>query len=162
MQNIKDTFYIALRDRLAALNPARVVTIRNVTRPAVVVAENEAPDSQPLLPDTFHLFWRESEAITARPLRKLRCEIVYWVEGSETISYQDRGRALGLSDEELLAICTPPRTPLMDHAQSPAVTLGGNIFWSTPLFAAPKIEGRKLVRSAFIDVFAAGEVAAWL
>jgi hypothetical protein len=160
MHNIKDTFYIALRDRLAALNPARVVTIQNVTRPAVAVAENEAPDSQPLLPDVFYLFWREGEPVIATPLRKLRCEIVYWTEGSETISYQDRGRALGLSDEELLAICTPPRTPLMDHAQSPAVALGGNIFWSTPVFAAPRVEGRRLVRSVFIDVFAAMEVAA--
>ena len=160
MQNIKDTFYIALRDRLAALNPARVVTLQNVTRPAIVVAENEAPDAQPLLPDTFYLFWRESQALSATPLRKLRCEIVYWVEGSENISYQDRGRALGLSDEELLAICTPPRTALKDHTQSPAVALGGNIFWSTPEFAAPKIEGRKLIRSMFIDVFAAVEVAA--
>jgi hypothetical protein len=26
MQNTKDSFYIALRDRLAALNPARVIT----------------------------------------------------------------------------------------------------------------------------------------
>jgi hypothetical protein len=160
MQNIKNTFYIALRDRLAAVNPARVVTIENVTRPAVVAAENEAPDSQPLLPDTFYLFWRESEAISATSLRKLRCEVVYWVEGSEDISYQDRGRALGLSDEELLAICAPPRIPLMDYAPTPAVALGGNIFWSTPAFAAPKVEGRKLIRSVFIDVFAAMEGAA--
>jgi hypothetical protein len=160
MQNIKDTFYIALRDRLSTLNPARVVTIQGVTRPAIVVAENEAPDSQALVPDTFYLFWRESEPVSATTLRKLRCEIVYWVEGSETISYQDRGRALGLSDEELLAICTPPHTPLMDHTQSPAVALGGNIFWSTPECAAPKSEGRKLIRSVFIDVFAAMEVAA--
>jgi hypothetical protein len=160
MQNIKDTFYVAVRDRLAALNPARVVTIQNVTRPAVVVSENEAPDSQPLLPDTFYLFWRESEPVSVAPLRKLRCEIVYWVDGSETISYQDRGRALGLSDEELLAICTPPRTGLLGHTQSPAVAVGGNIFWSTPEFAAPKIEGRKLIRSVFIDVFAAMEVTA--
>ncbi len=41
MQFAKDSFYIALRDRLAVLNPARTVYLDGVTRPAVIVAENQ-------------------------------------------------------------------------------------------------------------------------
>ena len=33
MQNAKDTFYVTLRDRLAAVNPARTMVVRGVTRP---------------------------------------------------------------------------------------------------------------------------------
>ena len=33
MQNAKDTFYMTLRDRLAAVNPARTMVLRGVTRP---------------------------------------------------------------------------------------------------------------------------------
>ena len=41
MQNIKDSFFIAIRDRLAALNPQRTVTIQGGSRPAILVIENE-------------------------------------------------------------------------------------------------------------------------
>lgn len=40
-QNAKDTFYVTLRDRLAARNADRTVVVRGATRPAVVVEENE-------------------------------------------------------------------------------------------------------------------------
>jgi hypothetical protein len=54
MQFTKDTFYITLRDRLAALNPSRMITLNGVTRPAVVVAENEAVIPIKPLPDVLH------------------------------------------------------------------------------------------------------------
>ncbi len=41
MQNARDTFYVTLRDRLAAVNPARTIVLRGVTRPGVLVEENE-------------------------------------------------------------------------------------------------------------------------
>ena len=37
MQNTKDTFYITLRTRLTAVNPARTMTLRAVTRPGMLV-----------------------------------------------------------------------------------------------------------------------------
>ena len=55
MQFTKDTFYITLRNRLAALNPARVITLNGLTRPAVVVAENEAVIPVKPLPDAFYI-----------------------------------------------------------------------------------------------------------
>lgn len=41
MQPTKDTFYIALRDSLAALYPTRIVNLNGQQRPAIVVPENE-------------------------------------------------------------------------------------------------------------------------
>ncbi len=41
MQNAKDSFYEVLRARLSALNPERTVAVRGVTRPGVLVDENE-------------------------------------------------------------------------------------------------------------------------
>jgi hypothetical protein len=37
MQNARDTFYVALRDRLAAVNPARTMVVRSVVRPGLLV-----------------------------------------------------------------------------------------------------------------------------
>src|SRR5437763_10731285 len=129
MQTIKDSFYIALRDRLAALNPARTVTVLGVTRPAVLVIENELADSAPLLPEAFYLSWGSCDSASGTerldsPLLQLACEITYWTQGSDDLSGQDRGRTLAQLDSELLAIATPPRAALKDHAQSPAVDLG--------------------------------------
>lgn len=41
MQSTKDTFYISLRDALAALYPARTINLNGQQRPAIVVPENE-------------------------------------------------------------------------------------------------------------------------
>ena len=56
MQNAKDTFYELLRGRLAALNPERTAVVRGLTRPGVLVDENELQASA-ALPDCFHLQW---------------------------------------------------------------------------------------------------------
>jgi hypothetical protein len=42
MQNAKDSFYIALRTRLAALNPERTILLRGTKRPGILVEEAEA------------------------------------------------------------------------------------------------------------------------
>ena len=45
MQNAKDTFYVTLQGRLAALNPARTIVVRGVVRPGTLVDENELPSA---------------------------------------------------------------------------------------------------------------------
>ena len=45
MQFAKDSFFLALQQRLAGLNPQRTVTLNGTTVPAVVVAENLPPSS---------------------------------------------------------------------------------------------------------------------
>lgn len=83
MQNAKDTFYITLRDRLAALNPSRTIVMRGTVRPAVVVAENElATATDPA--EAFVLTWPEVEvdASEPMPLHTLLCDIAYLTRGT--------------------------------------------------------------------------------
>src|SRR5947209_15860835 len=42
MQSTKDTFYLALRNALSVVNPARTINLMGQERPAIVVPENEA------------------------------------------------------------------------------------------------------------------------
>ena len=56
MQNAKDSFYMALRTRLAAINPERTILLRGAVRPGILVEEAEAPFSQ-LPNDVFVLRW---------------------------------------------------------------------------------------------------------
>jgi hypothetical protein len=175
MQNIKDTFYIALRDRLAALNPTRVVNIAGVVRPAVVVAENEVADAASSSPsskpssaigpsaigpqaDTFYIHWLGVRELHDQGLVELDCEISYFVEGSPELAYQDRGRALAKSDDELLAITFSASTPLKDFSEATPVELGTNIFWTRPELGPIKVDGRRLARVAKLRVFSFIEV----
>ena len=160
MQNTKDSFYIALRDRLAALNPARVITIGGTVRPAIVVAENEVAASALPLADTFYIHWGNATELRDQALDQLECEIHYRVEGSETAAYQDRGRALAKSDEELLAITYSASAPLKDYSVTPALATGTNIFWTRPELGPIKVDGRKLMRVAKLRVFSFVEVSA--
>lgn len=157
LQALKDSFYIALRDRLAALNPGRVVTVQGVVRPAVVVRENEIVDAAANVPDTFYIEFGAIALDTLSPLVSVRATIHYAVEGSDALAYQDRGRALAGSDAELLAICAPGRAPLKDYMQSPAVALGGTLFWSAPALGEVNAEGHRLGRKATLTIFAFAE-----
>jgi len=55
MQNIKDSFFIAIRDRLATLNPQRTVLVQGVSRPAILVIENEISAAAPREANVFYL-----------------------------------------------------------------------------------------------------------
>jgi hypothetical protein len=63
MQPTKDSFYIALRDRLVAVDPNRTVTLDGATRPAIAVVENEPPTGAPCLCDTFYLRWGSARPV---------------------------------------------------------------------------------------------------
>ncbi len=157
MQFAKDSFYIALRDRLAVLNPARVVSIDGNQRPGILVCENERPGLDALLTDVFCLSWGDESAITtpgAQPeLRSLSCAIDYRVQGSDDYDNADRGRQLTAMDAELLSIALPPSAPKCDYTQSPAVALGTTICWSRPKLAAAKSDGKLLARRASLEIY---------
>jgi hypothetical protein len=38
-------------------------------------------------------------------------------------------------DVELLGICDPPHTEMIDYSQNPSVDLGSGIFWTVPVMA---------------------------
>jgi hypothetical protein len=140
MQAAKDSFYMALRERLAALNPARVIAIDGVERPAIVVRENMEPQFAAAQTNAYYVDWGEVRiAESTRPILGLECHIWYATEGS-TGSGVDRGRMLAQMDEELLRICAPPRTEMRDYRQSPSVDLGCGVFWTMPeLKSAPSV-----------------------
>ena len=135
MQAAKDSFYMALRGRLAALNPARTVTIDGVAVPGVVVRENMEPRFNEAQPGVFYVDWGEVLiAEASRPMIGMECGIWYASEGSDATGGTgvDRGRMLAEMDSELLNICDPPHTEMMDYSQSPSADLGEGIFWTLP------------------------------
>lgn len=138
MQFAKDSFFLALQERLAALNPARTVTVNGATVPAVVVVENLPPSSAEAQANTFYIEWGEADVIEGypggAPLMSLEVVISYYSVGS-VASMVDRGRMLGQLDRELLSICQPPNTEKCDYTKSPSVDLGTNVFWGQPSFS---------------------------
>jgi len=135
---------MALRSRLAALNPARTVTISGATVPAIVVVENLSPSSADPQADTFYIEWGAAEVLrghaSSSPLMSVDVAISYGSFGS-VASMVDRGRLLGQLDSELLAICQPPNTEKRDYTQSPSVDLGTAVFWSQPTFSGETSSG---------------------
>src|SRR3974390_3084475 len=109
MQAAKDTFYVALRDRLVQCDPTLTITIDGATRPAIVVLENEPPASLPLQNDAFYLEWG-----AARPVRPetsalfaMDCVIGYTSAGQQDSGGVGRGRDLSKLDGDLLMMCGP-------------------------------------------------------
>ena len=137
MQFAKDSFFLALQQRLAGLNPARTVTVNGATVPAVLVVENLPPPSAEPQPNAFYIEWGSAAVVDGHAgdaaLMSLDCVISYYTLGTVQ-SMVDRGRVLGQLDGELLGICQPPNTEKMDYTQSPAADLGTKVFWNQPAF----------------------------
>jgi hypothetical protein len=135
MQFAKDTFYMTLMSRLAALNPQRTVTLNGTLRPAIIVAENELITLVDPLSDAFYLQWTSAQVLEQPPnslvLMEMECSIFYSTLGTVE-SGVDRGRMLGKLDTELLSICQPCHANKRDYTQSPSVDLDTGIFWTPP------------------------------
>jgi len=170
MQNARDTFYITLRTRLAALNPARTMMLRAVTRPGILVEEAEAaltsakdqPGSwggQPVL-DAFALRWTGLAADQQLPaiLAQMTCEIQYATAGTQANAGLDRGRSLEEMDYELLQLLYPYSAQKMNYTQTPAAAMETMVFWSEPEFLPAVTLGARLARTARVTVFAFQEV----
>lgn len=133
MQAAKDSFYMALRSRLAALDPTRTVAIDGVTIPGILVRENMEPRFNEATTGVFYVDWGEVLiAESTRPMLGLDCSIWYASEGTSGGTGVDRGRMLSEMDAELLTICDPPHTEMIDYSQTPGADLGAGIFWTTP------------------------------
>ena len=147
----------SLRDRLAALNPARVVFLDGANRPAVIVAENQAPGSAVPFDNAFYLRWGVARVAPGaqrakRPLLALDCVISYRTSGTADNSFSDRGRTLAALDLELLAIASPGVTAKQDFSQAPILDLGTKVLWRRPQFGDAEILGNELRRSAAFTI----------
>ena len=169
MQNARDTFYVTLRDRLAALNPARTMVLRGVTRPGVLVEENElASAAAPV--NVFCLSWTglSVDAKSALPLVTMVCEIRYATDGNAGNGGMDRGRLLAAMDGELVAAVSggPQNTVKMNYstaagAGAAPAAMATNVFWGDVVFGATVVDGERLERVATVEVFSyqeAGEL----
>jgi hypothetical protein len=170
MQNARDSFYVTLRDRLAAVNPARTMVLRGVTRPGVLVEENELASAyQPV--DAFCLRWTglNVDAQSNLPLATMVCEIRYATDGDSGNGGMDRGRLLSAMDGELVAAlsATPQNTPKLNYVAAAGgsgrapVAMATNVFWSDAAFGAAVADGERLERVATVEVFSyqeAGEL----
>lgn len=159
MQATKDSFYIALRDRLIAVDPSRTVTIDGATRPAIAVVENEPPSSAPLICDAFYLKWGDARPVSMPTgLMALECTISYCTMGSVQNGNLDRGRDLGSLDSDLLAICSPPQAGKCDYSSDEPAALGSTIFWTQPVLEEAKSKAPYVGREASVTVFFFPEV----
>ncbi len=156
MQRAKDTFYVTLRDGVAAANPQRTTAVRGVPRPAVLVEENELLSGAPLT-ETFRLRWTEvnMDLSGTVPMAKLRCEIRYETAGTTALSGMDRGRTLTAMDGELRTVLSAEAQSAakMDFSGATPVPEGTRIFWSDPVFATATESGDRLGRVATVDVW---------
>jgi hypothetical protein len=153
MKKTRDSFYVALRDRLAALNPSRQVLIRGVQRPGVLVEENES--FSPTMPDNvFVLRWTKATADEQHALVRTvqTCEIQYQSAGTVEAGGMDRGAMMAAMDGELLAILQPSQVQKMDYSVSPGTAMGTRISWTGPVLGPVVRERERLVRKAEITV----------
>ena len=155
MQNAKDSFYMALRSRLAALNPERTIMLRGAVRPGILVEEAEAPFSQ-TPSDVFILRWSGLgiDVALGSTMVAEECEIVYQTCGCQSFGGLDRGRLLSAMDEELVAILQPFFAPKLSFTATPPAAMLTQVFWDEPAFAPVVSQQRdRLSRSAKVMVY---------
>ena len=154
MQNAQNTFYITLRNRLAALNPNRTIYLRGVTRPGIVVESNELVVAQPPS-DVFVLRWigLHNDPYLSDVMLQMQCEIAYMTEGTTGNLGMDRGAMLSEMDAELMSLLQPNTAQKMNYAPTPAAPMETQIFWSEASFQPLKVERDRLSRIATVSVF---------
>jgi len=145
---------MALRSRLASVNPERTILIRGALRPGILVEEAEAPASQ-VPPDVFVLRWLGlgSDSGLASTLVAQECEILYQTCGTQCFGGLDRGRALTAMDAELMAMLEPCSTPKTNCASQPPATMLTQVFWNEPALAPVVTQRDRVGRSARVTIY---------
>ena len=154
MQNAKDSFYMALRTRLTAINPDRTILLRGVVRPGILVEEAEAPFSQ-LPNDVFVLRWLGLgvDFDLGSTMAAEQCEVIYQSCGTQSFGGLDRGRSLSEMDEELTEMVQPFYTPKLNYTATPPALMLTNVFWDEPGFGPIVAQRDMLSRSAKVMVY---------
>ncbi len=154
MQNSKDSFYMTLRTRLAAINPERTVLLRGAVRPGIIVEEAEAPFSQ-LPNDVYVLRWLGLgvDVDLASEMAAEQCEILYQTCGTQIFGGLDRGRSLSQMDEEVMTMVQPFYTPKLNYTATPPAAMLTKVFWDEPRFSPIVTQRDRLSRSATLMVY---------
>lgn len=154
MQNARDSFYVALRTRLVAINPNRTILLRGSVRPGILVEDAEAPFSQ-FPNDVFVLRWQGLSVDIDLPstMAAEECEISYQTCGTQSFGGLDRGRSLSEMDEELAAMIAPFYTPKLNFIAQPPTAMLTQVFWDEPGYAPITVQRDRLSRSAKVTVY---------
>ena len=154
MQNAKDSFYMALRSRLIAINPERTILLRGAVRPGIVVEEAEAPFNQ-LPNDVYVLRWLGMgvDMDLASTMAAEQCEILYQTCGTQSFGGLDRGRLMSQMDEEVTAMLQPFHTPKLNYTATPPAAMLTQVFWDEPGFSPLTIQRDRLSRSANVMLY---------
>ncbi len=154
MQNAKDSFYMALRTRLASINPGHTLLLRGTVRPGILVEEAEAPFSQ-IPSDVFVLRWLGLgvDLELASTMSAEECEILYQTSGTQSFGGLDRGRSMSALDKELVTILQPFNTPKFNYSIQPPAPMLSQVFWDEPAFTTATIQRDRLSRSAKVMVY---------
>ncbi len=155
MQSAKDSFYVMLRDRVAGINPGRTTVLRGVSRPGVLVEENELATTFSTT-DAFWLRWTEVSVDVADALVRMRCEISYATDGLVGNGGMDRGQLLAGMDVELAtALRREPQNVVKSaYSNNGVATLATNLFWTDPVFGKTSADGERMSRTTVVEVFA--------
>ena len=160
MKNARNTFYLALRNQLAVVNPLRVTTIRGVQRPGILVEENETAVAN-AAPDMFRLRWTSMsvDAQHTYPLAAQECEIHYWTEGSSTLGGMDRGRSMCAMDAELVQMLMVRNASKQNFAMTPPTALATRVFWNNGVFGPMVSLRSQLSRVVNVTLYSHEEAA---
>jgi hypothetical protein len=160
MENARDTFYLSLRNQLSVVNPERVLMLRGVQRPGILVEENESAVAV-AVPDVFVLRWGALSIDTQHALPQVEqvCDIAYWTEGTSTNGGLDRGRLLSAMDADLTQILLPSNAAKENFALTPPGAMATRVFWSVPAFAPVVVAKNRLSRVAKVTVYSYEEAA---
>jgi hypothetical protein len=154
MQNAKDSFYMALRARLTAINPERTILLRGAVRPGILVEEAEAPFSQ-IPSDVFVLRWLGLgvDVDLDSTMAAAECEIVYQTCGTQSFGGLDRGRSLSAMDAELVAMLQPFYTPKLCYTATPPAAMLTQVFWDEASFGPVATQRDRMSRSVKLMVY---------
>ena len=154
MQNAKDSFYMALRTRLTAINPERTILLRGAVRPGILVEEAETPFSQ-LPNDVFVLRWLGlgADMDLDSTMAAEQCEILYQTCGTQSFGGLDRGRLLSEMDEEFMAMLQPFHAAKLNYTATPPAAMLTQVFWDEPGFAPIVVQRDLLSRTASVMVY---------
>lgn len=160
MQNAKDTFYVTLRNRLAAASPESVCVVRGVARPAILVEENELELSE-VVSGAFRLRWtkRSSDHAENAVLDTALCEIRYGAADAASPYAMGRGRELSAIEVLLDAILCPGFGLKQSYSEASGMSAGTamgnpcgtNVFWRE---AEPRVTNKDGSRMAVVAVMA--------
>ena len=145
---------MALRTRLATINPERTILLRGAVRPGILAEEAEAPFSQ-LPNDVFVLRWLGLgvDFDLGSTMAAEQCEVIYQTCGTQSFGGLDRGRSLSEMDEELTAMVQPFYTAKLNYTTTPPAAMLTNVFWDEPGFGPLVTQRDLLSRSAKVMVY---------